>query len=343
MEKVLSQDEINALFSAMSADEPSSPVSSAVSDVAPAHVSASAKTETQTECFSEKRIVVYDFHKADRVSQDQLRSLHMLYEAFGRNFASSLSAYLRAFVDVTLKSIDQIPYSAFVKPLPDPTLFASITMRPLDSNMAFEMNPTLVFPMIDMILGGPGSALEENRNLTEIELNIIEGVIKLVMRDMYTAWQAIMEFNFYLEGKGTKPQMFQIVSPSEMVLAISFEMKIGDFSGRMNMCIPSHALKLLRNKFDQQWQSPRHKTSANEAEMMLQLVERVPITLSAEIPNCKMTVGELLKVSVGDVIALKHSVGDPITMRVGGIEKYRGNIAQRKGKVAFEIIDRING
>ena len=327
MEKVLSQDEINALFSAMSTDEP-----------APAAAPVQAQPERNA---SEKKIVRYDFHDADRVSQDQLRSLHMLYEAFGRNFASSLSAYLRAFVDVTLKSIEQIPYSAFVKQLPDPTLFASITMKPFDSNMALEMNPTLVFPMIDMILGGPGTNLEENRNLTEIELNIIEGVIKLIMRDLGTAWQTIMEFDFFLDGKGTKPQMFQIVSQQEAVAAIMLEVKIGDFSGRMNMCIPSHALKLLRSKFDQQWQAPRHKSVENEAEKILRLVELAPVTLSGEIPNCKMTVGELLKVSVGDIITLNHRVSDPVHMRVGGIVKYTGNIVQRRGNIAFEILDRV--
>jgi len=332
MEKVLSQDEINALFSAMSPDDPAS--------TAPISQQPQSQSQPHQESIvsGKKKVVVYDFHNADRVSQDQLRSLHMLYEAFGRNFASSLSAYLRAFVDVTLKSIEQIQYSAFVKQLPDPTLFTSVTMRPFDSNMALEMNPTLVFPMIDMILGGPGTTVEENRNLTEIELNIIEGVIKLAMRDLGTAWHSIMEFDFFLEGKGTKPQMFQIVSQSETVVAIMLEVKIGEFSGKMNMCIPSHALKLLRSKFDQQWQAPRHKSIENEEEKMRQLVESIPLTLSGEIPNCKMTVGELLKVSVGDVIALNHRVADPISLRVGGIEKYTGNIAQRKGSIAFEIL-----
>ena len=340
MEKVLSQDEINALFSAMSPDEPAS---ASQSSPASADSSASSSAPSQTESrASGRKIVVYDFHNADRVSQDQLRSLHLLYEAFGRNFAGSLSAYLRAFVDVTLKSIEQVPYSAFVKLLPDPTLFASITMRPFDSNMALEMNPTLVFPMIDMILGGPGTTVEENRNLTEIELNIIEGVVKLAMRDLGTAWQSIMEFDFFLEGKGTKPQMFQIVSQSETVVAISLEVKIGEFSGRINMCIPSHALKLLRSKFDQQWQAPRHKSVENEEEKILKLVERIPINLRAEIPNCRMTVGELLKVSIGDVIALNHRISDPITVRVCNIEKYMGNIVQQRGAIAFEILDRIS-
>ena len=111
MDKVLSQEEINALFSAMSTEELN-------------------LDDKQEKSPVSRKIVNYDFHRADRISQDQMRSIHLLHEHFGRNFASSLSAYLRAFVDVNLSSVEQLSYSAFVKTLPDPTLFASIGMRP---------------------------------------------------------------------------------------------------------------------------------------------------------------------------------------------------------------------
>ncbi len=320
MDKVLSQDEINALFSAMSSEDLNL-----------------GQPEKGTAA---RKIVNYDFHRADRISQDQMRSLHLLHEYFGRNFASSLSAYLRAFVDVTLASLEQISYSEFVKSLPDPTLFASIGMRPLDGNIALELNPSLIFPMIDMILGGPGQVLSENRNLTEIELNVIEGVVKLAMRDLCSAWHPIMELDFFLEGKGTKPQMFQIVSPVETVIAVQLELRIAENSGMMNLCIPSRVLKLLRSRFDQQWNVRRQKPTANETEKMLELLKPVPISLSGEIRSSKLTVDDLLKISVGDVIELNERIGDPVLLCVGGIAKFRGRIVQRRGTKAFEISDR---
>ncbi len=324
MDKVLSQEEINALFSAMSNEElavPGQPEKSA-----PA-----------------RKVANYDFHRADRISQDQMRSIHLLHEYFGRNFASSLSAYLRAFVDVSLSSLEQLSYSAFIKSLPDPTLFASIGMRPLDSNMALELNPSLAFPMIDMILGGPGRAMSDNRNLTEIELNIIEGVVKLAMRDLCGAWHPIMELEFFLEGKGTKAQMFQIVSPAETVIAVHLELKLGENTGMMNLCIPSRVLKQLRNKFDQQWNAPRQKSSGSEAEKIFELMKPVPISLTGEIRRSRLTVDDLLKVAVGDVIELNERINDPVYLCVGGIPKYVGRIIQQRGKRAFEISERFNG
>jgi flagellar motor switch protein FliM len=320
MDKVLSQEEINALFSVMSSENPS--------------------LVGQPKGPEPRNVVSYDFHRADLISQDQLRSIHLLHEHFGHDFASSLSAYLRNYVEIKLVSVEQISYASFIKSLPEPTLFVSIGMRPMDGNIAMELNPSLVFPMIDMILGGPGFALSENRNLTEIEMSIVEGVIKLAMKDLHNAWRSIMEAEFYLDGKGTKAQMFQIISPAEAVIAVQMELKTGEFSGMMNLCMPTRMLKQLRSKFDQQWSVQRHKASSSEGERLLELMKSVPVSLSGEIRNSKLTVDDMLKVSAGDVIELNDRIGDPIFLCVGGIPKYLGKIIQRRGKKAFEILER---
>ena len=303
MEKILSQEEINALFSAMSSED----------------LSLNGQQERGT---AGRKIASYDFRRADCISQDQMRSIHLLHEHFGRNFASSLSAYIRAFVDVNLASVEQISYAAFIKALPD---------------------PTLVFPMIDMILGGPGCAQSENRNLTEIELNIIEGVVKLAMRDLQDAWHSIMELEFFLEGKGTKAQMFQIVSPSETVIAVHLEIKTAEYSGMMNLCIPSRILKLLRGKFDQQWNVRQQKVPGSDAERILNLLKPAFLPLTGELRSSKLTVSDLLKVSVGDIIELNERLGDPVVLCAGGRAKFVGRMVQRRGKKAFEILERCNG
>jgi flagellar motor switch protein FliM len=318
MNKILSQDEINALFSAMASEE------------LPLEASADKPALA-------RKVATYDFHRADRISQDQMRSLHQLHGDFGRNFASSLSAYLRAFVDVSLLSVDQLSYSEFLKRLSDPTLISSMGMRPLDGNVILELNPSLVFPMIDMLLGGPGNAPAEQRNLTEIEMNIIEGVIKLAMRDLREAWRPIMELEFYIEGTGTKPQMFQIASAGETVVSIGLEIRVGETSGMMSVCLPSRMLKVIRNRFDQQWSSRRQKSAGNEASRIMALLRCAELTVSGEMRESSLTVDDLLKVSAGDIIQLNKGLGDPLLLCVAGIPKFQGYLVVRRGKMAFEI------
>ncbi len=322
MDKILSQDEINALFSAMSSEE----LNLEAPPEKPAPIS--------------RKIANYDFHRADRISQDQLRSIHMLHDFFGRNFSASLSAYLRAIVDINLISVDQISYSEFLKHLPDPTLFSSIGMRPLESNIALEINPSLVFPMIDMLLGGPGSASAGARTLTEIEMNIIEGVLKLALRDLTEAWRSIMEIDFYIEGTGTKAQMFQIVSPGETVVAVGLEIKVSEATGMFNICLPSRMLKVMRNKFDQQWNVRRQRISGSDPSKVLEHIRTAIVPISSEIRNANLSVDDLLKLSEGDVVQLEHRVGDPVMLCVAGVPKFLGQIIMHRGKRAFEVMER---
>ncbi len=319
MDKILSQDEINALFSAMATED------------------VNLKPELEKPEAQQRKVTHYDFHRADRISQDQMRSLTLLHDDFARNFSSSLSAYLRAFVEVTLASVEQMSYGEFIKVLPDPTLFSSIGMRPLDGNMALELNPNLVFPMIDMLLGGPGNAVIEARNLTEIEMHIIEGVINLAMRDLKEAWRPIMELEFFMEGAGTKPQMFQIVSGGETVVTIGMDIKVGDNMGTMNICIPSRILKVIRSRFDQQWNIRRQKVAGSEQMKILNLIRSAEIPVNGVLRESNLTVDDLLKISPGDVIQLNKPMSEPVLLCVGGVPKFLGHVVVRRGKRAFEI------
>src|SRR3984885_13404937 len=112
----------------------------------------------------------YDFRRPDRVAKDQLRAIHLLHENFARTLASSLSAYLRAYVAVNLVSVEQLSFMEFTQCLPSPTSMIALGMKPFDGNAVLEINPSLVFPILEMLLGGSGKmAIRMTREITEIE------------------------------------------------------------------------------------------------------------------------------------------------------------------------------
>ena len=79
------------------------------------------------------------------------RSLH---EGFGRNFGAALSALLRTIVEVKLTSVDQLTYSEFVFSLENPTCFNLLKAEPLEGNLILDINPSILYPIIDRLLGG---------------------------------------------------------------------------------------------------------------------------------------------------------------------------------------------
>src|ERR1700736_4603321 len=127
-----------------------------------------------------KRAQTYDFRRPDRIAKDQLRAIQLLHENFARSLASSLSAYLRAYVAVNLIAVEQLSFLEFSQCLPSPSCLVTLDMKPFEGAAVLEINPALVFPIIEMLLGGSTkSLLKVNREITEIEQSVLDGLFGL--------------------------------------------------------------------------------------------------------------------------------------------------------------------
>ncbi len=287
-----------------------------------------------------KTAVTYDFRRPDRIPKEQLRSIHLMHDFLARNLASSLGAYLRAYITVSLVSVEQISFAEFQQYLPTPTSIANVGMRPLDGNAVLELNPSLVFPMLNVLLGGSGeSATTETRELTEIESSIIEGVVKIVLHDLKEAWAPVTDIDFSVEGTETQPQLMQILSPNEAVVAIGFEITMGDNRGMMNLGIPSIMVKMMGQNFEQQWSIQRRSGSSAEQNQMRLLLNRVPLGLEALVSGARIRVRDLLNLEQEDVISLDIPVARPAELRVNGKSKFRGEIVAAGAKRGMLVAD----
>src|ERR1700756_3560584 len=144
----------------------------------------------QAERAGTKRAALFDFRRPDRIAKSQLRAIHQLHDNFVRNLVSSLSAYLRSYVIVNLVSVEQLSYSEFLECLPSPTCLAALGLKPYDGNAILELNSALVFPVIEILLGGNGKIQFNNtqREVTEIEQVLLGGFFGIVLRDLHDAW-----------------------------------------------------------------------------------------------------------------------------------------------------------
>src|SRR5579862_4729200 len=144
---------------------------------------------------------VYDFRRTDRIAKDQLRTIHLLHENFARSLGSSLSAYLRSYVVVNLISVEQLSFGEYTQSLPSPTSLIALGMKPYDGSAVLELNPTLVFPILEMLLGGTGKMPTKiTREITEIEQSILDGLLRVILHDLRTAWLAVAAMEFSIES-----------------------------------------------------------------------------------------------------------------------------------------------
>src|SRR6266581_4215400 len=211
--------------------------------------------------------VKFDFRRPDRIPKSQVRAIHLLHDTFVRNLVSSLSAFLRSYLTVNLVSVEQLSYAEFLDGLPSSTCLVSLGLSPYDGNGVLELNPSLVFPILEMLLGGTGkSSTTIQRDVTEIEQKLLDGLFRIILNDLREAWKGVTMVDFTIEAMETEPQLLHILAPNEAVVSIGIEIRIGDTVGMMNIAMPSIVIKMMRQKFDQQWSV--RKTHASEGEQL---------------------------------------------------------------------------
>jgi len=285
-----------------------------------------------------KKAQAFDFRRPDRIAKSQVRAIHLLHENFVRNLASSLSAYLRSYLTVNLISVEQLSYGEFVEGISTPTCLVSMSLRPYDGNALIELNPSLVFPIIEMILGGKGrSTANLRREITEIEQSLLETLFRIILNDLKEAWKSVTLIDFKLEAVATEPQMLQILAPNEAVVAVGIEIRIGENSGTLNFAIPSINIKMIGQKFDQQWNLRKTDPTETEQQRVLKLIRTAEASVEARLHGPKLMVRDLLEIEPGHLLRFDYRIDQQLDCAINSVNKFRGRVVDSHQKKAFLI------
>lgn len=316
---ILSQNEIDALLAALSTGE--------------------VKAEEIKSKESDKKIKPYDFKRPNKFSKEQLHTLSMIHENFARLLTTYLSAQLRTLVQINVFFVEQMTYNEFIISVSNPSLIAVVDFSPLKGAALIEMNPTIAFAIIDRLLGGTGEFKEKLREPTEIENSIIGKVFKKMTKILTDAWQDVAEIKTTMEKLETNSQFVQLVSPNEAVALITFNAKVGNSEGMINICIPHIVLEPIIPKLSTRiWLSTSKREQPEMTKQVIQdKVYDMKTQIRAELGKSHITVGEFINLSVGDVITLDKYISDGIDLYVKNKLKYSGPIGIYHNKMAVKV------
>lgn len=323
--EVLSQSEIDALLSALSTGEMSADDIKKDEDV--------------------RKVKTYDFKRALRFSKDQIRSLTRIHENFARLLTTFFSAQLRTYVQITVASVDQIPFEEFVRSIPNMTLINVFEVPPLDGNILMEINPNIAYSMLDRLMGGTGASHSNVDNLTEIETKIMTHLFERSFDNLREAWENIAEIDPILVELEVNPQFLQMISPNETVVVISLNTIIGETSGMINICIPHVVLEpIVPNLSVRYWMQANTKEMSPEQTKMLEnSVKQAQLPISVELGISDITIEDFLLMQVGDVIQLEQKIENPLILKIGNLPKFTVQPGKVNKKIAIQIIDPLKG
>jgi flagellar motor switch protein FliM len=287
----------------------------------------------------EKKVQSYNFRRPDRISTNQIRSLHFVHDRFARNASSSISAYLRTVVEISLETIEQVSYSEFLSNAADPTCYAAFSLRPLDGLAALELRPDTVFPMIDRMLGGAGEGIPAVRPMTEIEQRVIRAILKLLVDNLKESWRPVYSIDFETVAMETRPQMVQVVGPNEMVIHFKFKLRMKGINTKMNLAFPTLVLEPIIHIFDQDWN--KRKKITNDGALLNQL-RQVPVSVSIETIETQFPVESLMSLEAGDTLVLGQRTESPMQIKIAGRRKLLAKARFDDSRKMFQVTSHAN-
>ncbi|MFC2950101.1 flagellar motor switch protein FliM [Virgibacillus sediminis] len=322
-DEVLSQHEIDALLSAISSGEMDA-----------------EKLRVEEK---EKKVRVYDFKRALRFSKDQIRGITRIHENLARMLTTFFSAQLRTYVDISVSSVDQVPYEEFIRSIPNMTVLNIYSLTPLDGRLVMEVNPNIAYAMMDRVLGGRGSGVNKVNKLTEIETLLMSQLFEKTTGNLREAWSSVMEIDPVLEDLEVNPQFLQMVSPNETVVVVSFNTVIGETSGMINICIPHIILEPVISKLSVHYwmQTAQTKRDEDAYQKISDNLQQAIVENIAVLGETKISVGEFLNLSDGDIIALGQQIDQPLTMSVNQQPKFLVQPGRSRNRLAVQVLEEI--
>ena len=320
MPDVLSQDEIDNLLKALSSGE---------LDV------------EEMKGTDEKQVKNYDFARPSKFSKEHLRTLEIIFEHFGRLLATNLPAYLRKSVNVDIVNSEVVIYSEFSNALSNPVLLGVVSMKPLAGNMVMEMASNMGFAIVDRLLGGTGTALDKERDFSEIELTIIERIFSICVNLLKEPWENVIKVTPRLERIETNSQFAQIISPTETIAIITINLKIGDVEGLMNVCLPYTLLEPVMDKLNTKFwfSNMQEKDPTMYGEVIENVISKTKVPIKAILGESKVNVSDFVNLQIGDIIKIDKKVDQELDVYVGNIKKFNALPGYFEDKYAVRITD----
>jgi len=314
-DQILSQDEVDALLQGI-AGEPE-------------------QAEPQQELQGATRS--YDLASQERVVRARMPAMEIISERFARNIRVGLFSLINKSPEVSIGGIKVLKYSAFLREIVVPTNFNIVSVKPLRGSGLVVCDPNLVFAVIDSLFGGAGKfhARIEGRDFSPTEQRVILRLVEVISAEFKKAWHGIYPIELEYQRSEMQPQFANIAAPSEIVVATSFTLEIGDSSGTLHFCIPYSTLEPIRDVLYSSVPNDVNEPDQRWFNLLKTQIQAAEVELVAELATAPSTVEQLLAFKPGDFVEL--DLDPAIQAKVDGVPVLECHYGTANGRYAIKI------
>ena len=289
-------------------------------------------------------VQIYDFKRPNRVSKEKLRNLEAMYERLVKSLEGWLIGRVRGQIELRLQSIEPFSFGEFIFSLPTPC--ASYLFDIADSGGqqgVIDIGQEFAYFLVDRFFGGgSGTLTAMDRALTPIERMAVRGVAERVVQQLRDIWSDHVRLELELAGFESFPEILQAVNREDPVLVANIEVRTGDVSSLVLVCLPFAVL----DKFFASTTRRRINTiagSEREREASRELTESslraTSVDIAARLPAFHLPLQALGTLHVGGILTTGIPRDASVDLIVSDQRRFTG-VAGRMGQhLAVRVVD----
>ncbi len=315
-EKILSQDEVEALLQGVNGGD--------------------VKTTSDEK---PEGAASYDLTSQERIIRGRMPSLEIINERFARLFQVSMSTFLKKEIEMVPVSVDIPKFGELMRKIPLPSSINIVKMDPLRGHILIIFDTKFVYRLIDFYFGGDAQTYVkiEGRDFTPIENHIIQKVVDKLLQDLEKSWKPVYPVKISHVRAEINPQFAAVVAPTEAVVTTTFKIEIEGEGGDIFVGLPYPAIEPIREKLYGSFHSDQLDENKKWSDRFAEQLNECRIEAVAEIGSTRLTIGEVTRLSVGDVVMLNKNVTEDLDLKIEGRTIFHGKPGLHRGNVAFQV------
>jgi flagellar motor switch protein FliM len=275
----------------------------------------------------------YNFLRPHRISKDRRSTLTNIYTRFAVSMQALLSSRLRLPTDVVVASVEQATFGEFIMSLGNPcAAFVFSIGNGNEFQGVLDLSIDLSYQLIDRMFGGPGtreagSGRDLSRPLTQLERLVLKGVADRTLAFLGEVWDEHLPMQPTQVGFESMPDALQIASREDNVLVTNIDVRAGDFSGLLTVCLPLIALEaFLQEKRAVGLRTARvHEAERQASRVSVEHSLRVAsLPVTARFPLFSLPARDVAALQVGQVIHTGYPLDVPLEVHVNGRRRFLG-------------------
>jgi flagellar motor switch protein FliM len=283
-------------------------------------------------------VTLWDVRQAGQIGREQVQSISALHEGFARDLTNSVAAYLRIEFTAALVSAEHLTYGEVLQRVPEVTYLATCKLLPVGASALLQMDLAVAFPLIDVLLGGEGKGPPPSRQITGIEEQILETVMRIICRELQSAWQTLaLQFEF--DQRQAADQVQRVMPREEKTLALSFELTVAENRGSLNLVFPAVVSNALLRKLSAAYVHAKRPASSGSSQRVRSHLLGCPFRMELGVKIPGVLLGDLSQLAPGALLRLNYPAQQPAVLRVSRHQLFAAGVARRGTHRAAQVLE----